>query len=252
MRDPGSNPGRSNSKIRSVADLFERIEKKRERLGISKRPTAWYRGQSSCEYSLLPSLLRNKNGLKHERNLFAIFKTKSAALINHACDSWELLAIMQHYGLPTKLLDWTESLHTALYFATLGKIDTPTIWILNPFVLNLHSTKKNIVFDNADKIDLDYYNSVCVEKAWPFEGPIAMDAPWKNDRIKSQRGSFTFHGTNTAPIEKLVPSCVAKVEIPPQLVRALRSDLLRSGIDDFRLFPDLDGLSKLLRNQFKV
>lgn len=219
-------------------------------MGIS-RYHAWYRGHRRNEYRLVPTILRRSNGLKHERNLYALFKTQSARFVPRVHDSWEVLAIMQHHGVPTRFLDWTQLLHAALFFALEGKIHSPCIWILNPFKLNQESTGRNIVYDQADKIGIDYYESICVWQDWPYDLPVAMDAPWQNDRIMSQRGSFTFHGNNPAPLEQTFPKSVARVDIPPHLARPLRAELARSGIDHFRLFPDLDGLAKSLKVQFK-
>jgi hypothetical protein len=195
--------------------------------------------------------MRRRDGLRHERNLFANFKTQSAKQLGELHDSWEMLAIMQHHGVPTRLLDWTESVHTALFFALEGKIESPCIWILNPYKLNQKAASRNVVFDRADKVGVDYYEAICPPSRWLYDYPIAMDAPWRNDRIASQRGSFTFHGNNKLPLEETCADCVKCVPIPPHLVRALRAELVRSGFDYFRLFPDLDGLARSLKVRFK-
>jgi hypothetical protein len=195
--------------------------------------------------------MRRRDGLRHERNLFANFKTQSAKQLGELDDSWEMLAIMQHHGVPTRLLDWTESFHTALFFALEGKIESPCIWILNPYKLNQKAAGKNVVFDRADKVGVDYYEAIRPPLRWLYDYPIAMDAPWRNDRIANQSGSFTFHGNNELPLEETCIDCVRCVPIPPHLVRSLRAELVRSRIDYFRLFPDLDGLARSLKVRFK-
>src|SRR4051812_40221908 len=125
--------------MNSIDELFSRIQKARKQIGITKHP-AWYRGHSHREYQLLPSLLRYKLGLRHERNLMSVFMTQAADLIPPSLkSSWEYLAVMQHHGAPTRLLDWTESIDVALFFAVYGKCKEPTIWVLNPFRLNYHA-----------------------------------------------------------------------------------------------------------------
>lgn len=235
--------------MKTVAEFFQRVENWRRRLGISRMP-AWFRGHSNESYKLVPTVLRRSNGTKHERNLYTSFVTQGAAWIPQGSGSWEVLAIMQHHGAPTRLLDWTESLHTALFFALLGKPKSPCIWVLNPFQLNQKSTGKNVVYDQADSIGLDYYNDACLTN-WKYELPVALDAPWRNKRVAAQKGSFTFHGTDFSALEDTCPKCVGRVAIPPHLVKPLRKELSRSGIDHFRLFPDPDGLAKALRAQFK-
>lgn len=70
-------------------------------------------------------------------------------------------------------------------------------------------------------------------------------------RVDRQRGFFTFHGNNIAPIEETCPDCVKRICIPPHLVREVREQLSFSGIDYFRLFPDLDGLAQSVKDQFR-
>jgi len=240
--------------MKNFQELLERIENQRHRLGISKHP-AWYRGHRFSKYKLLPTLLRHKNGPKHERNLFAIFKNEGAALLPNSNNSLEILAMMQHYGAPTRLLDWTESVHAALFFAVMHDltwaVNDPCIWILNPFRLSAKATGKNVVYDQDDALDINYYD--CARNmSWPFDLPVAIAAPWRSPRVNAQRGFFTMHGNDTRPIEESASECVKKIPIPPHLVRDVISNLSRSSTSHSALFPDLDGLSKKLRRQFKL
>ncbi len=102
----------------------------------------WFRGQGSSSWDLRPSLYRKKENYKLEREMVRDFKLRAATLLEfEPSNDLEWLFVMQHYGLPTRLLDWTESYLCALYFATVdyaSKKDA-AVWILDPWSLNVSS-----------------------------------------------------------------------------------------------------------------
>lgn len=74
----------------------------------------WYRGHPDVDHYLLASLLRYKNGLEKEHYLFNTFQKFSDRIFKRRASEWETLFEMQHYGVPTRLLDWTESFGRAV------------------------------------------------------------------------------------------------------------------------------------------
>ena len=111
----------------------------------------WYRGCGKTSHALKLSLYRHKTSqtiealMRLEKLLIERFRQRSIPFHSRpATDNWEWLFLMQHYGVPTRLLDWSESPLMALFFAvtgarhTLGSRGKPVfetdaaIWVLDP------------------------------------------------------------------------------------------------------------------------
>ena len=80
------------------------------------RSSLWFRGSGKHTYKLLPSLyrhrsLRTTDDLERlERELMTRFRQRSIPFLTRPLvDDWDVLFFMQHYGIPTRLLDWTEN-----------------------------------------------------------------------------------------------------------------------------------------------
>jgi hypothetical protein len=236
-----------------LRNFYESITKKRKRLGISQDP-AWYRGHSHDKYQLCPSLFRQESlRLVDERNIYTTFLTEGRSHIPNYADDWSVLAIMQHFKVPTRLLDWTDSLHVALFFAIMfTSYENPHIWILNPYRLNARFRPDGrVIYGEAEKPPFEYYESLR-QGAWPYELPIAIAPSWVSSRVAAQRGYFTVHGSDRRPIDQTAGSCVEKVLIPERIIPRLLNDLYHAGADEGRLFPDLEGLAASIRRRLRL
>jgi hypothetical protein len=264
--------------MNTLEDLVKKVDVVRKQIACS-RHEPFYRGHSHGAYTLVPSFLRLSGDrpewrLKIEANLYAEFVSRAPReILRDAQNSWMKLAAMQHYGVPTRLLDWTSSLGVALYFAlhpSHGKLDLsirdssqwPCIWVLNPWDLNDIALGKRAIFDEADHVPFDYYEAAlefhrnCT--TWPTKYPIAIHPGWSNGRVFAQKGCFTCHGSDVRPLEEIVKDKrgtfwhLKRIPIPPSAVNNLRRSLRGIGASHYDIYPDAEGYAKLLREKFKL
>ena len=223
-------------------------EIKSQKSELENSDKIWYRGVHDQVYTLIPSLFRYKNGKEKEGDLFNKYKQISSKLFSERKNDWEVLFDMQHHYIPTRLLDWTEVLGVAVFFALLNNIDNDAaIYILDPLALNKHSSRHNIPMINEDK-GFDYKEIYWDKKPLPPNFPIAIEVPSQSDRILAQRGKFTIHGDNESPIEKQFPDFVRKVVLSRGTMEGATEFLKNSGINEFSMFPDIIGLAPFIKN----
>ena len=165
----------------SLLDFFNEIEKAREELRCSKSG-AFYRGHTQMSHKLVPSLLRSSFSTTLEHNIYVESYARGRHLMKESMNSWEFLSIMQHFGIPTRLLDWSESLVTALFFALNETSSNPQIWITNGFELNRTNNISNVPRIITIGIDefLDYekcFITLSEFKYWKFENPVFLQIP---------------------------------------------------------------------------
>ena len=197
--------------------------------------------------------------------------------------SWAILAEMQHSGLPTRLLDWSESLLVSLFFATKKYSDAvqqtcrqlgtslesingdpsrlsdafasmegaPAIWILNPYIASERATNRTRIWD-LSRDHYDYYEAFVHRREWPFERAVPAFSPWSSSRIAAQQGLFTVWGHDRRPLnQQFGANCVAQVTLPPAAaLYAVRHFRELGGLDHFSMYRDLDSLASGLKHKF--
>lgn len=244
----------------------------------------WYRGVGRAKtYRLSPGLFRFphskeiKDLLKLERVMLEDFRRQGVfhneQHNNNAKDAeFKLLFMMQHYGIPTRLLDWSTNPFIALYFALStahsekGKFkEDACVWVLNPTTWNKEALKL-VVGDVIGPLthgssSADSYGAKVMigNDLEPSalqsmqERPAAILGISNNARMFAQRGVFTIFGRDVSPMEDqfekngFPDECLRQIIIPKDNIAQMLNVLIRLGYTDSVSYPDLQGLAMEIR-----
>jgi hypothetical protein len=211
---------------------------------------ALYRGQANVEWGLKASIFREPKGPVYESTRYIHFM--NGAKTRHpdcprAEDLFGWLLLMQHYGLQTRLLDWSESPLVATYFAV--SESTPGDAVV--YLLDSHAM--NGFFGNQGSRLLPHHASVKHLVTAGFSGLPALDqvvalaVPEIDLRMMVQRSAFTIHGASSG-LEECpgAEKFLFRMVIPSDKKPSIRKELVAVGIDHARIFPDLSGLARFL------
>jgi len=172
-------------------------------------------------------------------------------------DDWEPLCAMQHYGVPTRLLDWSENLSVATYFALStserhhhenGNPCVPVVWCIDPVHWNrsmpgLSEYGEAIqVMTTADD-ELEGYRPETTRRR--SKSPVAIFGAHNSDRIVAQRGTFMVWGAECKPLHEY---CNSENELLWRIsLRGQREELFHDleslGFSETMVFPELSSLA---------
>ena len=243
----------------------------------------WYRGCGRLQFELSPSLFRHGNSrtkadlIRLEKDLINRFEERSETFNisrNTHNSHWALLFLMQHYRVPTRLLDWTENPLVALYFALSSAhqervshdVDhypgSACVWVLRPDQWNEAVRRKRggdrRIFAHRER-EVSVYEPTSESPSWADDielNPVAIFGVHNSPRIIAQKGVFTVFGGGPSSMEMchkvntLDPNLLVRIEIDRRAIHALRHSILNHGITESMVFPDLEGLAMELRRTF--
>ena len=226
-----------------------------------------FRGMPCVDHTLDTALLRlpsrPRNVERLELALLRNFRKYAGAEAPRTDSIWDWLALAQHRGLPTRLLDWSYSPLVALHFATedLTTYDVDgVVWCVN--FVEAHKTLPNrlrrlLERESSDTFTVEMlsrfrslaqFDSLSRDPFVIFLEPSAVDS-----RILNQHALFSLMSRATARLDNWLHThakLVRRVRIPAHLKWEIRDKLDQANVNERVLFPGLDGLSRWLARYY--
>jgi hypothetical protein len=261
---------RKTAKMGVLSECLERLKELREQWGPDQErdrrgeeQPLWFRGHIDADWKLTPKLYRpefvgaDENEIRHE------FQSRALQLIQGRlpANKWEWYFLMQHYGVPTRLLDWTENPLIALYFAIENHPGTKdaAVWVLDPAWLNRKLRRR---IQGAMLHDWSEAQSCLPELEDAFSGqkvraalPAAIEPPHVDRRLAAQSSRFVIYGTTKNLMgtkgARASNRRVGMIRISKASIASLHEDLVHYGLTSASVFPDLTGLCQEICSKWK-
>ncbi len=235
--------------LRAVDDAYKNLWGIKKCGCIRYSPKLWFRGLRTSDYSLIPAIGRENRSVELESHYLSKFKAKEKS--EGLSTYWDWLFLMQHHGVPTRLMNWTEDPLVALIFAIDSEASTDEkewdacVWCINP-------VKLNTAFIFHDYLPEGYVPNVQEKKVYELFGPgknpfwnkkpAAVYGPVNNSGIVLQRGTFTVfpHTVSFVDMKELPDSSqyLLKIVIVRESRVFIADQLSRYGLTKAQLMPE--------------
>lgn len=272
--------------VKNITNFINEIK----RLGIVDQYENYYRGHSDINFELKPSIYRD-GLIYNEDNIFKESISRVPLEFINAKSTVEKLVKMQHYGIPTRLLDITANPLVALYFACNKDFskDGEVVYLRVPknhikyydsdvvsVLSNIAKRPENFEIDTSTSKISEFNQTTPIEyllheikEEKPYfqnlinpkhmEQVFAVKVKLDNERILKQEGAFLIFGIDANKIRPArVPTdwilnrtTKVKLEIPANRKRAILKELATFGISNRTLFPELENQGIFLIDKYK-
>lgn len=280
---------------RSLGEYHSTVRRIRKDWRVPKHKELWFRAEDSLyrKTHLQPGLYRpSRRGVRKsvhkllelENDLYEEFgrcKTQLSEIKDDKSEwEWDYYFLMQHYGVPTRILDWTDGSLIALHFAIRKKPRLPRsasiVYVLDPYwlllLLEKHPDRKNTelrwkdylkknrqgMWDDDDwerlYLPLDKDEARDPLQAVPLV-PMLWDSPHLTRRVAAQRSRFMIFGADPSwlsEIRKSKDSRLVSITIPVGAISSIKEELRDAGITESVVYPDLDGLGRELKQVWEA
>lgn len=253
-------------RVSSWAELQEALYADSWRRGIARfRSPFAFRGMSDAAGDLRTGLARlGDRCTVLEGPLLRNFRKYAQRETVPGDSLWNWLAVAQHHGLPTRLLDWTYSPYVALHFAT----EQPEYFDVDGVVWGVDYTRTNGFLPDPLRAILDEEGSDTftaemlgraagtlrdLEQLAPTPFLLFLEPPSLDDRIVNQFALFSLLSDPVRPLDRWLeghPEVVRRIILPAGLKGEVRDKLDQANITERVLFPGLDGLSRWLTRYY--
>ena len=284
--------------IHSLQELIDIIEKLENKYA-QKRPSLVFEGDEKYlprfifrghsnhnEYKLLPGILREESigfGTRTiysqlEYNILVDFISEGCKYINDVpvtdIPSW--LEIAQHFGVPTRLLDFTQNPLVALYFACEDTRDVDgSIWIINEASYNrIFFKKNNLILSSESKWIISKIITDEIINAFviPHNSQDCIQYPWiykpdyREERMNMQSSIFMIWGAKRGELTSFVENknymtienkaenegegILCYIKIPSKYKEKILSQLNLCGVNQKFVYPGLDGVGRFINAKY--
>ena len=285
--------------INNVSELLSILNTVKFNFGIDNRikKLFMYRGHPSVDYKLIPSIFRkykkdDKNEyykylLLNENEMYMHFIKEAKSYIKNIDDNTsegylEWLVYAQHFGVPTRLLDFTHNPLVALYFACSKEENIDgAFWIFN--LINYKKIHSKLLKNEPDVNENTTRNELIYEIISELKNetfrcskfPIHFIPYYLDERMSVQSSSFLLWGQDECPFEEMITEknyinisltekdisvenegkseeFVLKMTIPHEKKKSILEELDLLGVNPKSIFPGLDGIGKYIENYYNV